>query len=302
MKYILFLLVIYTSATTLSAQELMAEVTVDYSNVQGSNTTAFQSLEKSLRDFINTTKWTDKTYKPIERIQSNFTIIINKDKGGGEYQASLLVQSRRPVFNSTYHTPVLNLKDDNFSFNYNNYEQLVFNERKFSGNNLTDVIGFYIYIVLGYDADTFSKNGGTPYFQMAEKVAANAQNSTFDGWSTMSGPRTRTSLINTIMDTKNNTLRDVLYRYHRSGLDQMQNNELNAKNTLAKALLDLEYYKKTNNFTQNYALDLFIQAKKDEIVQLFSGGIPTTAQLVKLKTLLNDIAPSNTNEWKKIDK
>lgn len=301
MKNLLVLILLWF-CVQIPAQEFMAEVSVDYSNVQGSNVTAFETLEKSLRDFINTTKWTDKTFQSNERIQANFTLIINQVEASGKYKASLLVQSRRPVFNSTYHTTLINIKDDNFSFNYNNYEQLVFNERKFSQNNLTDVIGYYIYLILGYDADSFQQNGGTPYFETAQKVAANAQSSNFDGWSAMSGPRSRTSLINDILGPKNKTLRQIIYDYHRLGLDQMMNNELNAKNKIASALLTLDYYKKNNNYAQNYPLDIFIQAKKSEITQIFTGGVPTTIQLGKLKTLLNDIAPNNTNEWNKIDK
>ncbi|MXV38932.1 DUF4835 family protein [Flavobacteriaceae bacterium Ap0902] len=301
MKHLLYIILMLTTTMSL-AQEFMAEVKVDYSNVQGSNTTVFQNLEKSLKDFINTTKWTDKVYKPHERIESNFTIVINEIQGTNNYGASLLVQSRRPVFNSNYYSPVINLNDDNFSFSYTNFEQLIFNERKFSNKNLTDVIGFYIYLVLGYDADTFLNEGGTPYFEIAQQVASNAQTSSFAGWSTMSGPRTRTSLINEILSAENRKLRGITYSYHRLGLDQMQKNELNAKNTIAKALMELDYYKKSNNYAQNYPLDIFIQTKKSEIAQIFSGGTPTTTQLTKLKTLLNDIAPTSSNKWNQIEK
>lgn len=301
MRKLIYLIILLTFVN-ITAQEFKAEVKVDYTSVQGSNTSTFQTLEKSLRDFINTTKWTDETYKPQERIEANFTIIINQEEGAGKYKASLLVQSRRPVFNSTYYTPILNLKDDNFSFSYNNYEQLIFNERKFSNKNLTDVIGFYIYLILGYDADTFVNEGGSKYFDIAQKVSSNAQSSSYAGWSTMTGPRTRTSLINEILNSKNKELRNVMYEYHRLGLDQMGNNESRAKNAIAKALMRLDYYKRNNNYSQNYPLDIFIQTKKDEIVQIFSGGVPTNIQIIKLKTLLNDIAPSNSNEWNKIEK
>lgn len=282
------------------AQELLAEVTVDYTNVQGSSTTAYTALEKGLRDFINTTKWTDKTYKMHEKIECNFTIIIQERTSSNTYRASLLVQSRRPVFSSNYYSPVLNINDKNFDFEYTEYEQLIFNPRSFSGKNLTDVIGYYIYLVLGYDADTFSKEGGTSYFETAEAVAGNAQSSVYSGWSQIDGPRSRTSLISDILSPENKKLRAVYYTYFIRGLDTMMRNEVGAKTTIGGALQSLDFYQKSNNYAQNYPLDLFFQAKKNEIVKIFSGGVKTNVQTNKLKSLLNTISPSNSNEWNQI--
>lgn len=283
-----------------SSQELLAEVKVDFSQIQGSNTTAYTALEKSLKDFINTTKWTDKTYKIQEKIECNFTIIIREKISSNTYKANLLVQSRRPVFGSNYYSPILNVSDNDFTFEYTEYEQLVFNPRKFSDKNLTDVIGYYIYMVLGYDADTFVRNGGDPYFQTAQQISGLANSSRFSGWSTMAGPRSRSGLVNDVLGPKNKTLRATYYTYHRLGLDLMAKNELNAKNAIGNSLLTLESYQTSNNYSQNYPLDLFFQAKKSEISQIFSGGVKPTIQISKLKSLLNTISPSNSNQWNTI--
>ena len=302
MKYKLIIALIFLVSKVAFAQEFIADVKVDYSQVQNSNTSTYQALEKSLKDFINTTKWSDKTYKIHEKIEAAFNIIIIEKSGSNKYKATLLVQSRRPVYNSTYYTPILNINDTNFEFEYTDFQQLIFNERKFSGNNLTDVIGYYIYLILGYDADSFAKEGGNKYFKTVEKITANAQSSNFSGWSNLQGSRNRSNLIKTILSPSGRILREVSYEYNFKGLDRMYQNEIEAKNTIGEALLKLDYYGKNNDYTQNYPLDIFFAAKKNEISQIFSGGLNSTFGLNKLKELLGKISPNNDNLWKKMNK
>lgn len=297
-KYILLVLTFMFSFA--QAQELMAEVKVDYSQVQSTSTTAYTALQKGLRDFINTTKWTDKNFKVHEKIECNFTIVIREKVSSNRYKGTLLVQSRRPVFNSGYYTPILNINDKDFEFNYTEYQQLIFNPRRFSGDNLTDVIGYYIYLILGYDADSFAKSGGTPYFDTSLSIAGNAENSQFDGWSQINGPRSRSGLINDILAPENKKLRDAFYTYNRQGLDQMMTNEINAKNTIGRALLSLKYFQNSNNYAQNYPLDIFFQAKKGEIAQIFSGGLKTNVRTGEIKDLFNTISPINSSVWDQI--
>lgn len=289
-------------AVSAFSQNLIADVKVDYSMVQGSNTQIYQTLEKSLTTFINSTKWTNDRLKTYERIEASFVINI-KEKEGNKLKASILVQSRRPVFNSTYYTPVLNLSDDNFTFQYQEFEELIFNDRKFSGKNLTDVITYYVYLVLGYDADTFTREGGTEYFKTAKKIADFAQaNNNFSGWSELDGLRSRTSLINNILKSDNSTLRNINYQYHRNGLDIMSENELRGKNAIGNTLLQLEFYER-GNFSQFYPLELFLTAKNSEISQVFSGGQTSSVNIEKLKEILNSIAPKyNDTYWNKMKK
>lgn len=289
-------------AVSVFSQNLIADVKVDYSQVQGSNTQIFQTLQKSLTTFVNSTKWTNDRLKTYERIEASFVINI-KEKDGNKFKASILVQSRRPVFNSTYYTPVLNMADENFTFQYQEFEELVFNDRKFSGKNLTDVITFYVYLVLGYDADTFAKDGGTDYFKTAKKIADYAQaNNNFSGWSELDGLKSRISLINNILKADNSTLRNINYQYHRNGLDTMSENETRGKNAIGNTLLQLEFYQ-GGSFSQFYPLELFLTAKNAEISQIFSGGQASTANIEKLKEILNSIAPKYSDSyWNKLKK
>ena len=289
-------------AVSVFSQNLIADVKVDYSQVQGSNTQIFQTLQKSLTTFVNSTKWTNDRLKTYERIEASFVINI-KEKDGNKFKASILVHSRRPVFNSTYYTPVLNMADENFTFQYQEFEELVFNDRKFSGKNLTDVITFYVYLVLGYDADTFAKDGGTDYFKTAKKIADYAQaNNNFSGWSELDGLKSRISLINNVLKADNSTLRNINYQYHRNGLDTMSENETRGKNAIGNTLLQLEFYQ-GGSFSQFYPLELFLTAKNAEISQIFSGGQASTANIEKLKEILNSIAPKYSDSyWNKLKK
>ncbi|MBO6211536.1 protein of unknown function [Algoriella xinjiangensis] len=288
-------------AATAFSQNLIADVKVDYSQVQSSNNQVYQTLQKSLTTFINSTKWTNDRLKTYERIEASFNINIQK-KEGNRFTGTILVQSRRPVFNSTYYTPVLNLNDTNFNFEYQEYEELVFNDRKFSNKNLTDVITFYVYLVLGYDADTFAKEGGTEYFKMAKKIADFGQASNnFSGWSELDGLQSRSSLINNVLKTDNSSLRNISYQYHRNGLDIMSENELRGKNAIGNTLLQLEFYQR-GSYSQFYPLDIFVNAKKDEIKQIFSGGQTSTVNIEKLKEILNSISPKNSSSWNSLKK
>ena len=282
------------------SQSIMADVKVDYSQVQSSNTQVYETLQRSLTNFINSTKWTDDRLKPHERIEANFLILVSK-RDNNRFTASLQVQSRRPVFNSTYYTPVLNLNDTNFTFEYTEFEELIFNERKFSGKNLTDVITFYVYLILGYDADTFSRDGGTEYFKTAQRISSFGQGSRFSGWSDLDGLQSRSMLINNILKADNKTLRTLSYQYHRNGLDMMADNELRGKNAIGTALMQLEFYTR-GSYAQFYPLDIFMTAKKDEIGKIFGGGQVSTANVEKLKEILNSISPKNSSIWNNLKK
>ncbi|MCB9203027.1 MAG: DUF4835 family protein [Flavobacteriales bacterium] len=282
------------------SQEFLADVQVDYSQVQTGNTQVYGTLESSLKNFINKTKWTDKNYKSFEKIRCSFAIIINSRPSNDTFEASLIVQSMRPVYNSTYFSPALNINDTKFTFKYVQFEPLVFNERKFSGKNLTDVIAFYLYTILGFDADSYAPNGGQIYFAKAKAIADNAQNQSFPGWNFLDGYRSRGSFITDLLKPQNSEFRLVNYNYHRLGLDMLTTNELNAKNQIIKSINLLG---KLRNTFQFYALDVFMTTKKQEIVDIFSGGNPATGNIAEMKNTLNQISPANTNDyWDKIKK
>lgn len=281
------------------SQELLANVIVNYSKVQGSNNQVFTTLEKSLKDFINNTSWTNRQLSLQERVKCSFSIIIEERKSTDQFKGSILIQSSRPVFNSTYQTPILNYQDKDFTFNYIESENLTFNDRRFSGKNLIDVISFYVFMILGYDADTFSPTGGTPYFMTAQKISDNAVNQGYNGWNSFDGPRTRGGIIADIINDRSSALRNISYQYHRLGLDNMATEEQKAKTTIANSLLGLKTYSDSYQF---YPLDIFLTAKKEEIKDIFSGGEPVNSvNMTEVKTLLQNISPINSNDyWNKI--
>ena len=222
------------------AQEILAEVSINHQQVQGSNNQIYSVLEKSLRDFINNTSWTGRKLQNFEKIKSNFAIVINS-REGNNFKASLVVQATRPVYNSTYNSPLININDKSFSFEYTENENIIFNERQFSGKNLTDVIAFYVYLILGYDADSFKPNGGSEWFDRALKISQNAQNQKYNGWSIIEGPRTRSQLIDNLIKSENAVLRNVFYTYHRVGLDNLAREEgqNNSKKVIFEAVMKL---------------------------------------------------------------
>lgn len=300
MKHISLITLLLFLPLFATCQQLLADVNIDYSKVQGSNNQVFTTLKKDLKEFINNTDWVQgKKLTMQERIKCSFGIIIEERISTDKFKATLLIQSSRPVYNSSYITPVLNYQDTDFTFNYLESENLVFNESRFSGKNLTDVIAYYIYMILGYDADTFSRYGGNEYFDKAQKIADNSINQGYNGWNTFDGPRTRGSLISDLINDKAKMLRNISYNYHRLGLDVMSSNELQAKTHIATYLMKLNEYSSNYQF---YPLDLFLTAKREEIANIFSGGTPVTSMNIsELKTLLQKINPINSNEyWNKI--
>ncbi|MCO7353444.1 type IX secretion system protein PorD [Riemerella anatipestifer] len=281
-------------------QELQANVQINFAQVGGSNTQVFKTLEKNLREFINNTSWTGKKLQNFEKIKCNFAIIISERTGNNSFRGSLVVQSTRPVFNTQYESPLLNINDTNFSFEYAENENLIFNERQFSGKNLIDVISFYIYLILGYDADSFQNKGGEPWFEKSQKIAQNSQNQNYKGWSQMEGQRTRGALIDNILKPDFSTFRQAFYRYHRQGLDNMYKLDANnnSKTAVADALLSLKTYE--NGFQMNYPFNIFIDTKKDEIYNIFNSGNNVSINMVELKSLMSVFAPKDIDgKWDK---
>ena len=300
MKHIftLFLLVI---AQLAYSQEILANVQVNYSQLGGSNTQVYKTLEKNLKDFINNTSWTGKKLQNFEKIKCNFAIVINSKEGNSRYKSSIVVQASRPVYQTSYETPILNINDTDFSFDYTENENLTFNERQFSGKNLIDVVSFYVYTILGYDGDSFKANGGQEWFEKAQKISQNSQNQRFSGWSVVEGPRTRANLIDNILKPENSTLRNVYYTYHRTGMDNLAKQDpLPAKRNIYESVMKLKFYE--NNFQMNYPFNVFLDTKKNEIFEIFNNGNNAGININDFKTLMNTISPKDSdskwNKWK----
>lgn len=292
-----FLLFIYTQSFS---QELLANVIVSSQQIGGSNQQVFKALEKSLRDFINNTSWTGKKLQNFEKIKCGFSIVIS-ERDVNKFKGYIVVNAARPVYNTTYESPLLNLQDQRFAFEYVENESLIFNERQFSGKNLTDVISFYIYVILGYDGDSFQSMGGSQWFAKAQQIAQNSQNRNYEGWNTINEPRSRSILINEIMNPNWGQLRSTFYTYHRAGLDNLFNQDQTAgKKVIFDALMQLKMYE--NTFQQSFFFDTFMTTKKDEIFNIFNSGNNGGLILNDLKQTMIILAPKyiedRWNKWK----
>lgn len=299
MKKILpFLLIFFFGS--ISAQEILANVQINYSQIEGSNIQVYKTLEKSLRDFINNTSWTGKKLQNYEKIKCNFSIIIT-ERNGNSFKSSIVVQSVRPVYNSEYESPMLNINDTNFPFEYTENENLIFNERQYSGKNLTDVISFYVYLILGYDGDSFQNSGGQAWFDKSLKISQNSQNQRFGGWSQMEGTRTRGLLIDHLLKQENKPLRNFYYNYHRNGLDMLSKpSQAQGQKNIYNAIMQLKVFE--NNFQMNYPFNVMLEAKKDEIFKIFQDNKNPAINMNDLKQLVSKFSPKDDdtkwNKWK----
>ncbi|WP_082084374.1 DUF4835 family protein [Flavobacterium sp. 316] len=277
------------------AQELNASVSVNAERMTDVNPQIFKNLEKQVSEFLNTTKWTNREYEQNEKIECNFFINVS-EFNSNNISATLQIQSSRPIFNSTYSSPILNLNDKDFSFRFIEFEQLIFDQNSFN-SNLTSVLAFYVNIILGLDMDSYSELGGTKYLGVASNIMNVAQSSGYKGWSQSEGNNNnRYFLISDMLSNTYSPYRTSLYEYHFKGLDLMADDLKKGKEGIANSIETLAKIQKSR---PNALLTrTFFDAKTDEIVQIFTGG-PMTNNAALLETL-NRISPLNSIKWNKI--
>lgn len=290
------ILFVFLFSLTIQSQELNCQVVINYEQIRGSNRQVFETLEKSISEFVNQKKWTNKTLKPQERINCAMNIIITK-RDNNTFEGSIQVQSTRPIYGTSFESPVLNIRDNDFNFKYNEFDQLIYNPTTFD-SNLISMITFYVYVILGVDADTFALNGGEAYLRQAENAMLQAQQSGLAAWSNLVGVQNRFQLIDNLLSPNLKQYRSTLYNYHRKGLDEMTNNVREGKQNIENAIISLE--RLFNRVIGNPLLRLFFDAKSDEIVNLYSEG-PNTRSKQRLLVLLQKISPNNSSKWRKIN-
>ena len=278
-----------------NAQELNAEVSVMHQQVRNAQTGIFKELEEDVRDFLNNTQWTDVKHKPRERIDCNILIQVNDRVSTGRFKARIQVQSARVVYNSSYNTTVLNYNDKNFEFEYVPNTTLRFSKDRYR-SELTSVLAFYAYMIIAMDYDTFKMKGGTPYYEEAQTVVSNAQNSGISGWDPQKGNRNRYWLVENMLNEAYAPLRECLYRYHRKGLDRMYESPKKGRKDITKALTKLEALHQRR--PGNLHLQIFFTAKVNEIVKIYQEGDGRTKN--KISNLLQRIDPSNSSKYKEI--
>ena len=292
----ILLFFIFLSSITISSQELNCQVTVNFDQVSGSNRQVFTTLETAISEFVNQKKWTDKTVKSQERINCAMNIIITK-RDNNTFEGSIQIQSTRPVYGTSYETPVLNIRDNDFNFKYNEFDQFIYNPTRFDSNLISTIV-FYTYIILGVDADSFALNGGETYLKEAENVTLQAQQSGFAAWSNQVGVQNRFQMIDNLLSPGLNQFRSVIYNYHRKGLDELTGDAKIAKQSLENSIITLD--RLFNKVIGNPLLRLFFDAKADEILNLYSDG-PNTRSKQRLIAVLQKISPNNSSKWRNIN-
>ena len=281
---------------TTNAQEINSLVNINYEQIGGSNRQIFETLETALTEFINQTKWTNRVVKPEERIDCAFNIIITSRRDNN-FEATLQIQSTRPVYNTTYSTPLLNLRDNNFNFRYNEFDPLIYNRNSFDSNLISTIV-FYTYIILGVDADSFTKYGGDAALKEAENAMLQAQQSGIASWQNVVGEQNRFLLIENMLSPKLKTYRNVMYDYHIKGLDNFTENADFAKQTIEDSVIQMQNL--FNKTVGNYLIRVFFDAKSDEIVNIYSDG-PRTRNSSRLVQTLEKISPTNNSKWRNIE-
>jgi len=300
-RHLLYLSLSVLVSVSVSAQELKCNVTVNADQVDGSNKQMFQTLQQSVSDFVNNTRWTSMVVAEQERIECNMMILVNSVTTEGLVDASLQVQSRRPVYGTSYSTPLINIKDDDFVFAYQEYDRIEFQPTQFT-TNLSAMLTYYCYLIIGYDLDSYSRLGGTACFQQCENIVSSAQTSSIEkgelnGWKAFGNNRNRYTLINNLMDGAFNDYRNYFYEYHRLGLDEMSANLDNGRAKIAGGINVLRDANKARPAT--YVIATFLDAKNDELVNLFQKA--TDSEKKTVLEVLEAVDPTRINLYEKIN-
>ena len=294
MHKILLCILVSLSLPKTTAQELNAQFVVNADLVNQTNQQIFKTLERSLNEFINSQSWTNQDFFPQEKITCSFVLNLS-NYNASKFDGTLQIQSQRTIFYSNYDSPVLNILDKDISFTYQEFQPLFFSPAVYE-SNLVSIISFYIYIILGINSDSLEFKGGDPYFEQAQRIVNLSQQSGAIGWKQNDSNRNRFWLSDTMRSNTFREYREVIYTYHRKGLDLMIENPIEAKKNVVNALLSLEnlYNRRPNAML----LQMFFDAKADEIVSLFSDGPEVDFDGV-LK-VLKKIAPFYQPQWKQI--
>lgn len=288
---------------TVQGQEIQARLSVIVSKVSTQvDKKIFQTLQTALTNFLNSRRWTNDVFQPGEKIQCNFLLTIDEDKGNNIFKGKLTVQAARPVYNTTYDSPIMNFLDDNVTFRYVEFQPIEFNENRVQGNdplvaNITAVLAFYVNVILGLDYDSFSLKGGDAYFQKAWNIVNNApENSDIVGWKSYESIRNRYWLAENFNNNRFALIHDALYSYYRSGMDIFYENEDAGRTGILNCL---NFLNTINNENPNsMALQFFFQGKSNEFVKVFSKA--TTEQKSRARDLLTKLDITNAMAYKEL--
>lgn len=303
MNKISLILISFFSFISVNAQELNARVTVSASQVTNNvNRSAFLTLQTALNNFLNTRKWTKDAYAANEKIDCTFFLNIQSTEEANVYTGSLTIQAARPVFNTSYLSPIINFKDDDINFKYVEFQQLEFNDNRVSGSeaqvsNLTALFAYYANMIIGFDNESFGIRGGEASFLKAQNIVNNAPDGRgIKGWKAFDGIRNRFWLVDNMLNTRYAVINDIYYNYYRLGLDKFYENENAGRLEILNALNLLGVF---NNENPNTMINqFFFQGKSNELIRIFSKALPQDK--AKAAELLSRLDLTNANSYKEV--
>jgi len=283
----------------INSQELNCNVQITAQKIQGSNRQVFETMQRQIYEFMNNTVWTNHVYSYAERIDCNILINLTEQLSADEFRGTIQIQLRRPVYNTTYNTTLLNFIDNNFQFRYVEFQPLEFDPSTHR-SNLVSVLAYYTYIILGFDYDSFSPEGGTEFFQMAEKIVTNAQNAPEAGWKPYDGSRNRNRywLIKNILNKEYEGVRQFIYEYDINGLDRMESRLAEARTSIVESLRLIQDVHRRKPDPFMYLVQVVMESKSDELVNIFSEAFPEEKS--RVIQILTEIDPSNKTKYEKI--
>ena len=295
---LLFFAIMFILTDAVRAQELQARVTLNYSQIQGTDASVFEDLKQTLTQFINDRQWTNLQFQKNERIPCNFNITVTKyDNSSNLFTCKATIQANRPVYNSTYTSTIYNNTDNDFNFNYAQFDQLQFNEENVD-NQLTALIAYYAYLIIGINLDTFAPMGGEEVLQQCMNLANNSQNLNFPGWKAFDNDRNRFAIINDYLDGSMKTFRQFQYDYYRTGLDEMANNAERGRTNITIAIEnDLKKCHEDNPMSM--LPQIWTDYKRDELANIYKGK-GTQTEKESVYNILFSINASQNSAWEKI--
>ncbi len=289
------LLFLSLSSLALPAQEFNCSVQVSSLQVEGTEKKIYETLQQAIYEFVNNRKWTNMAYKPEERIECTILITISERVSTDMFKAKLNLVLQRPVYKTSYNTNILNYVDKDFDFNYIEFQNLDFTPDAYT-SNLTSTLAYYINIFLGLDADTYSKFGGTSFYDKAQAIVNTAQNAPEKGWKAYESQKNRYWLVENLQNPAYSGIREGLYDYHRLGLDVMSENMELGRSSVSDCI---ELFRKVNRERPGlFLLQLMLDAKRDEIINLYTQAAPTDK--AKVIGVLKEIDPANGAKYQKI--
>ncbi len=294
-RFIQITILLFTVLLNSFAQELSCKVTVNGDQLSNTNKQVFVSMQKDIEEFMNNHKWSDMQFQVNEKIDCTLTLTLTSQPDEETFAGDLYIIARRPVYNSTYYSPIFNFKDGNFSFKYIEHTALEYTEGTFT-DNLTAILAYYAYIIVGYDSDSYSRLGGTSCLKKAESIVNQAQSQSETGWKAFEDDNNRYAFINHLMDENFKKFREFSYEYHRLGLDEMANSVTKGSAKIADGIETLRDVNRAR--PSSIVLSSFLDTKRDEIINIFSKA-PSTEK-TKVYEIMMDVDPAKEEKYKAI--